>query len=96
MKKIIPAIFLCLCLLPLLVACAPNQGIEVGNPDLKQKKVRLEPDGSEVAYLLEFEDASQVSVSQINGEASETVSVPYTEEDNHIFLSANFSDGNTI
>lgn len=78
------------------VGCAPNGGIEAGNPDLKHKTVTLNPEGGTVSYAIQIIDGSTAAVSQIKAEGFETVSTPYQQNGAQIALSAVFSDGTQL
>ncbi len=89
-------IFFLWTLVAMALACVANPGIEAGNPELKGKTLTINVAGSDTSYVIQVIDEDSAAVSQVEPDSFETVSAPYSFQNNELSLTAGFSDGNQI
>ncbi|MBI2338805.1 MAG: hypothetical protein HYU99_00335 [Deltaproteobacteria bacterium] len=85
------------------LACTEQKGVEAGNPDLTDTKVRTVTSDSTEVYYATIEDEDTLSIEQISvsadgqtSETLETVTTSYTQSESTLTYSAAFTNHKTI
>lgn len=73
----------------------PNQGVEVGNPNIKGKALTIVPETGDEIYVVEFEDPPEADVTQVIGNEFDTqpVTLGYPEDPETVTVEATFTNG---